>query len=384
MFRRLAYSLLQPLVTLWAIASGTFILMEYAPGGPSSQERRLDPLTEASNLARIGLADLILAPCDGTWTPHKTVGVPLAPGEKIGHIYGPRPCDVFSPRGGHLLLVLTKEGETVRSGQILAALRPSALLRYVRTMASLLRLDLGVTYSSRGARTVAQNIADGLPVSALVGSVALFIAMLLGIPQGLISAAKRGSALDKVLALLATAQISVPAIVLGPLLLYLLAVRHPIFSPGGLAGPSDLLLPSFTLGFILAGLLARMVRASASDFLASPVATTLYARGLTPIRVLGVHALRHATIPMLGYLPPLVASLMTGSIVVERVFNLPGVARYLIDAALSRDHPMVMGVVLLYSAILVFLTTLASALHPLVDPRLKVAHSHLEPTYGPS
>jgi oligopeptide transport system permease protein len=373
MIRRTAWAVGSALITLWAIATGTFLLMEHAPGGPAGDERRLPPSVEAANLASLGLADMVRAPCDGRVDALPGQGVRVAKGTNIAGIRGETGdgCDVAPDRGGTILLVLAEPGEMMRAGQPILAIQPSAWSRYVRSMGAIARLDLGVTYTSRGERTVRENLADGLPVSIAVGALALLIAMCLGIPAGLLAAARRGTWSDRVLSAMATAGVSVPAIVLGPFLLYAFAIRGRIFRPGGLEGPADLILPAATLGLILAGVFQRMTRAGAAGFLEGPVAWSLRTRGIRESRILGVHGLRHAAIPMLGFLPPAIASLLTGSVVVETLFNLPGVARYLVGAALNRDHPMVMGVVLTYSVLLVTLTALAEILHPILDPRLR-------------
>ncbi len=374
MIRRTAIALASALLTLWAIATGTFLLMEHAPGGPLSGERRLEPAVEAANLAGLGLADLVRAPCDGLLRQLIAEDAEVEPGAAAGVVGGAgEGCTVKPGRGGTVLLALAVPGDAVRLDQPLLAVRPPLWTRYVHAMAALARLDLGVTYTSRGERTVRENLADGLPVSMAIGGLALAFATLFGIPLGLWAAARRGSLGDRLLAALSTAAVSVPAIVLGPFLMYLLAIRFRVFRPGGLEGPMDLVLPAMTLGLILAGVFQRMTRAGASSFLEGSVAFALRARGIPERRVVGVHALRHAAIPMLGYLPPAVASLLTGSVVVETVFHLPGVARYLVGAALNRDHPMVMGVVLTYSVLLVACTALADVVHPWLDPRLRAA-----------
>ncbi|MBM4395224.1 MAG: ABC transporter permease [Deltaproteobacteria bacterium] len=320
---RAARTLLSAIVTLWAIATGTFLLMEHAPGGPESGERRLPPEVEAANLVRLGLADAVTGPC----------------------AEGPGECTRVERR--------------------------PMLRRYVAMLGAIATFDLGFTYTSRGERTVRENLSEGLPVSAAVGGLALLFALLAGVPLGLYAASRGGGRADRLLAALATAGVSVPAIVLGPLLLYLFAIRLRLFPVGGLDSPASLVLPSATLGLILASVLQRMTRAGAAGFLEGPVAKALAARGLPRARLLGVHALRHAAIPMLGYLPPAVAALLTGSVVIETVFDLPGIARHLIGAAVNRDHPMVMGVVLAYSTLLVALTTASELLLPVVDPRLR-------------
>jgi oligopeptide transport system permease protein len=369
MVRRILGIVLSSLLTLWAIATGTFFLLEHAPGGPQSEERRLDPAAEVANLAAIGLADRVVSPCDGTVTEIPGAGESIPDSGVAARIHGS--CDVPGRPGHEVMRVLVTPGEAVRAGQAILATRPSLPERYFRAMASIATLDLGATWTSRGERTVRENLAQTLPVSAAIGGLALLFALVLGIPAGLVAASRAGSAADRLLTALATAAVSVPAIVLGPLLLYLFAIRFRVFSAGGLDSATDLVLPAATLGLILAGVLHRMTRAGAAAFLAGPVPRSLRGRGLSEARILGVHAFRHAVLTLLGFLPPVVASLLTGSVVVEQVFNVPGVSRYLVGAALNRDLPMVMGVVLVYSLFLVACTTTAELLYPVIDPRLR-------------
>ena len=371
MIRAILKQVFFALLTLWAIATGTFFLMEFAPGGPASAERRLDPVVEAANLASLGLADLVRSACAGRIRSLPPEGQSVAATEQAGRVEGDPGCAIQPGHDGEVFSLLVQPGDQVAAGQALFTVRPSAWVRYLRMLASIATLDLGVTYTSRGDRTVREVLAQGLPVSATLGLLALGIALLIGWPAGLVAAARPGSFADRALSVLATAQVSIPSLVLAPLLLYVFSIRFPVFSAGGLEGPSDLVLPAATLGLILAGLIQRMTRAGAASFLASPTAMVLRARGLSEVRLLGVHALRHAAIPMLGYLPPVVAGLLTGSLVVERVFNLPGISRHLVAAALNRDHPVVLGVVLAYSVLLVGLNMLASVLHPVLDPRVR-------------
>lgn len=372
MIPRIARTIGSAALTMWAIATGTFLLMEHAPGGPASADRRLDPAVEAANLVRLGLAEPVVAPCSGRLGNLPEPGDPVEAGEPILHIEGGEgTCTAEIPGSGTVLLRLADASDPVRAGQTVLMVRPGWPARYARFLVSIATLDLGVTLTSRGERTVRENLADGLPVSASVGGLALLVAFVLGIPGGLLAASRRGTWTDRVLTALATAAVSTPAIVLGPILLYLFAIRLHVFRPGGLVSPADLVLPATTLGIVLAGVIQRMTRAGAAGFLEGRPVDHLRARGLTWRRILGIHALRHAAIPALGYLPPAVASLLTGSVVVEQVFNLPGISRFLVGAALNRDHPMVLGVVLTYSLLLVACTTLAELLHPVVDPRLR-------------
>lgn len=375
MLKRAVTTLLSMVFTLWAIATGSFLLMEHAPGGPASAERRLEPSVEAASLASMGLVSLVRSTCVGVLDWAAVKDSHLEEGGIVARIKGNPGCDLVSEEAGTVYMNLVDPGQASRPGQHVLAIRPPILNRYLGTLESIARLDLGVTYTSRGERTVKENLEQTLPVSAAIGVLALAMALLLGVPAGVVSAARKGTWIDRTLSALATAGVSAPAIVLGPCLLYLFAIKMPLFSPGGLDTPFDLVLPAATLGVILAGVFQRMTSAGATGFIRGTTAMYLRARGLSETRIAGVHALRHAGISMLGFLPPAIAGLLTGSLVVERIFNIPGVSRYLVGAALNRDLPMVLGVVLVYSVTLVLLTTLAEILYPILDPRMRASQA---------
>lgn len=358
------------ILTLWAILTATFLLMEIVPGGPGASERPVEPLLEAANLARLGLVQLFEAPCSGIVRDVPSKGQDLLPGDGIV-IEGEVPCILTFENRAKVYEVFVEANARVRAGQKMLATKPPLLTRYAKTLAAIATLDLGVSFGTKGERTVRELLAESLPVSFACGALALVFALFLGLPLGFLAVSRQGTWIDRMLSVVSTAQVSVPAIVLGPLLLYLFAIRFQVFSPGGLERPEDLVLPALTLGLIVSGTIQKMTKAGAQAFCESEAFLNLQARGLSPWRIYGLHVLRHTAIPMLGYLPPIVANLLTGSLVVEKIFNLPGVSRHLIGAALNRDYPVVMGVVLLYSLVLLTLTTLATLLHPILDPRLR-------------
>lgn len=364
------------LLTLWAIATGTFLLMEFAPGGLGSGEKRLEPTVEAQNLVNLGVAKIVHSNCNGEVIFIVSEHLDIDYGDVIAEVRDNiGVCKVLSDVSGKVAVRVVEKGERVFSGQILVAIKKGMLSRYLSALTSIAKLDFGVTYSSRGERTVLENISLSLPVSASIGGLALGIALFLGITGGLIGATQRRDYKGIIFDLLTMIIISIPTIVLGPCLLYFFAIQNRVFPAGGGTSIEYLILPATTLGLGLGTVVARMIRTGAQDFLQGPVAMTLRARGISESRIVWVHGLRHALIPLLGFLPPAVASLLTGSVVVEHVFNVPGIARFLINAALSRDHPMVIGVVMLYSTILIVCNLLAEFLYLVIDPRLRLSSS---------
>ncbi len=248
-------------------------------------------------------------------------------------------------------------------------------VQYGRMLASVLRLDFGVTYASAGQRTVAENIAASFPVSAELGLYALLFALLVGIPCGVLGAAHHNRWPDRVLTGFSLLGVGVPSIVLAPLLIVVFGVELRWLPVGGWEGWQARVLPTISLGLVYAAVIARLSRGGMLDVLNQDYIRAARARGLSEWQVLTRHALRGGLLPVVTYLGPALASLLTGSVVVERIFNIPGISVYFIDAAEARDYPMVVGVVLLYSALLVGLHLVVDLAYAWLDPRQRHAHA---------
>ena len=243
---------------------------------------------------------------------------------------------------------------------------PAQFLRYLGALA---RGDLGPSFSFRDL-AVADLLRRGLPVSASLGALALALALILGIGLGSLAALRRGGLADRLVGLLAAFSLSVPSFVVAPLLQIGLGLSLRWLPVSGWEGgaPAHLVLPVATLALPHIGALARLTRTSLAEALAAPHVRTQRAMGLPPSRVLR-HALRGALLPVVAILGPLAASLMTGSVVVETIFGLPGIGRYFVDGALNRDYTLVMGTVLLVAAFVILFTIVSDALAALLDPR---------------
>ena len=216
-------------------------------------------------------------------------------------------------------------------------------------------------------------IATGLPVSLTLGMCAMALALLLGGAAGIAASLRPGRALDQGLMSLAMLGISVPSYVVGPLLILLFAVLLRWLPAGGWEPGrwSDLLLPVVALALPQIAAIARLLRGSMLEVLRQPYIRTARAKGLAESRVLLVHALKPALLPVISYLGPATAGLITGSVVVEQVFDLPGIGRYFVQGALNRDYTLVLGVVLFYGATIVLFNFLVDLLYGLLDPRLR-------------
>jgi oligopeptide transport system permease protein len=246
--------------------------------------------------------------------------------------------------------------------------RPLAV-QYLRYLAALARGDFGPSLSERDF-TVTELIAQGLPVSATVGLGAVLLAILLGIPAGVLAALARGRGGDFAVSTLAALGIALPTFVTGPALALLFGLYlHWLPVAGWERGaPRYLVLPVVTLSLPVAAHLARLTRASLLEVLRSNYVRSARARGLSAARVLWRHALRPALLPAVSYLGPAVAFVVTGSLVIETVFGLPGSGRYLVQGAIDRDYPLVMGMVIVYAALTVTLNLAAELIYGWLDP----------------
>src|SRR6185436_1978015 len=222
-------------------------------------------------------------------------------------------------------------------------------VQYGRYLGALLRGDLGPSFRFKDF-SVNELIASGLPLSLTTGLAAAALAFLVGVPLGAWAAWRARSRGARLLMNLSLLGVVLPAFVVGPLLALLFGIYWPVFRIGGYepGNPSFLVLPVITLALPVGAYVARLTRDSMSEVLAMPFIRTARAKGLSSRRVLVHHALRPALIPVVSYLGPAIAFVVTGSLVVETVFGLPGSGRFLVQGAIDRDYPLVMGMILVY------------------------------------
>lgn len=242
--------------------------------------------------------------------------------------------------------------------------------QYVEQLWDAVRLDFRASYKLKDF-TVNEVIAQGFPVSASLGILALAFAMVFGTTAGAISAVHRNSPLDVGLMALATVGIAVPNFVLASISIIIVVFWLGWLPAAGWGTFKQLLLPAVCLGAPYAAYIARLTRASMLEVLSLDYIRTAYAKGLTSRKVIVRHALRGAMLPVLSYLGPATAALLTGSLVVERIFNLPGMGSHFIEAALQRDWTLEMGMVLVYTFLLYWLNTLVDLSYGMIDPRVK-------------
>jgi len=220
-------------------------------------------------------------------------------------------------------------------------------------------------------RTVHELIAEAFPVSLELGAYALLVALAVGLPAGVLAAVRRNSAWDHALMSVAMAGICLPSFVLGPLLILLFALTLGWVNPMGWDQPSDRLLPSLTLGLFYGAYIARLARGGMLEILSQDFMRTARAKGLPGWLVVARHGLRGGLLPVVTYLGPAIAGLMTGSFVVETIFFIPGLGRFFVTAAFNRDYTMVLGTVMFYAVLIVLLNLVVDLAHLWLDPRLR-------------
>ncbi|OON96478.1 MAG: peptide ABC transporter permease [Epulopiscium sp. Nele67-Bin005] len=243
--------------------------------------------------------------------------------------------------------------------------------QYFNYLGGLLQGDLGLSMTKLGV-SVNDMIGEGLPTSAKVGFSAVALILALGIPIGIISALKQNTILDHIVMFIATIGIAVPSFVIGTFIMYVFGEILGWIPAGGLSDWKSYIGPVIALaGFSLA-YVTRLMRSSMLEVLRQDYIRTAKANGLSQIRVIGKHALKNALIPVVTYVGPMVASILTGSFVVEKIFAIPGMGRYFTESVTNRDYTVIMSMTLFYAAIYIVMVLLVDIAYALIDPRIKL------------
>ncbi|MDA1064013.1 MAG: oligopeptide ABC transporter permease OppB [Proteobacteria bacterium] len=246
---------------------------------------------------------------------------------------------------------------------------PQQFLQYI---SGLLRGDLGPSYRYRDL-TVSDLIGSAFPLSLKLGAMAMLLAMLVGVGVGTFAALRQNSLLDRALMTLAMTGISIPVFVLAPVLVLLLAV-HLHWLPAGWSGTTGggrFILPVVSLALPQIAHIARLTRASMIDVLASDFVRTARAQGLGTRTIVRLHALKPAMLPVLSYMGPAIAAILTGSVVVEEIFGIPGLGQHFVRGALNRDYTLVLGIVVFYATLVILLNLIVDLLYGVIDPRIR-------------
>lgn len=243
--------------------------------------------------------------------------------------------------------------------------------QYLRYLGDLARGELGPSYKYVG-RDVADVISDALPVSLQLGAMAFAISLLVGVSAGLLAGAQRGYAFDRLTMVLAVLGVSLPGFVLGAALILGVGLELRWLPAALWEGPAYTLLPAFTLAALPTAYIAQLTRSSVLDVVQLDYVRTARAKGLAERQVHGRHVLRNALLAVVTYLGPLLATLLTGSFVVEKIFAIPGLGRFFVTAVTNRDYPLVLGVTLLYAAFVVLANLAVDLLYARLDPRIRL------------
>ena len=244
--------------------------------------------------------------------------------------------------------------------------------QYLNYWGNLLRGDLGISYMTVG--TVNEKITEHFPYSARVGALAVLFSLLIGIPMGLIAALYRGRAADFMTLALATVGISVPVFVLSLLLSYLFSSKLNWLPTYGLDTWQCYILPVVCLSMNPIAYIARQTRSSMLEALEQDYIRTARAKGVSELMVVAKHALKNALTPVITYLGPLIAGLLTGSFVVESRFAIPGLGYYFVRSISDRDYTMIMGIVIFFGLFVVICNLVSDILLAIVDPRVKLGN----------
>lgn len=244
--------------------------------------------------------------------------------------------------------------------------------QFQRYVSGLLRGDLGPSYVYLDL-TVSELIGSAFPLSLRLGAMAMLLALLLGVGAGTLAALRQNSLLDRVLMAFAMTGISIPVFVIAPVLVLLLAV-HLHWLPAGWSGSSGgsrYVLPVIALALPQIAYIARLTRASMIDVLASDFVRTARAQGLGTGNIVRLHALKPAMLPVLSYMGPAIAAILTGSVVVEEIFGIPGLGQHFVRGALNRDYTLVLGIVVYYATLVILLNLIVDLLYGVIDPRIR-------------
>ncbi len=316
-------------ITLFTVMFVSFFLMRSVKGGPFDNERQLDAGVQATIEAEYHL----------DWPMWK----------QFAQYVGPLNLDDDGWFG---------EGETEGSAPFTGVLSG----------------DFGPSFRYRDF-SVNDIIGQALPISMLLGIVSMMWALALGISTGIASAIRRGTGLDLSMRLAATAGIALPNFVIASFLIILFVFLVPLFPVAGWGRLEHMILPGFCLGLVFAAYISRLTRTGMLEALSQDYIRTAHAKGLAPRTVIMRHALKGGLLPVVSYLGPATAGILTGSLVIERIFFIPGLGSHFVNSASNRDYTLAMGVTILYTVLVYGLNTVVDLAYTLLDPRIDLSES---------
>ena len=232
------------------------------------------------------------------------------------------------------------------------------------------KFDFGPSLKQRG-RTVIDIVGDGLKVSAKLGLIAAFAALIVGVVLGAAAALRRNKIIDKVIMVITTAFVSMPSFIAGSLLLIIFSVKLGWLPANGTTA-QGLVLPVITLALYPMSYITRLTRSSMLDVLGQDYIRTARAKGVPGFRVIFGHALKNSLIPVITYFGPMLAYIVTGSLVVEQVFAVPGIGRSFVNSITGRDYPLVMGTTIVLAVLIIVMNLVSDIMYKVVDPRIEL------------
>lgn len=240
--------------------------------------------------------------------------------------------------------------------------------QYVTYLKGVLRFDFGPSLKNRG-QTVVDIIKAQFPMSAKLGLIAAVLAIVIGLALGALAAVNRNKFLDKLIQVLSSAFVAMPSFIVASLLLIFLCVQVSLFPPNGLT-PAGQVLPIITLSLYPMSYITRLTRSSMLDVLGQDYIRTARAKGVSERKVVFKHALRNAIIPVITYAGPMIAYILTGSLVVEKIFSVPGLGSKFVSSIINRDYPMIMGTTIFLATLVILMNFVCDILYKVVDPRI--------------
>lgn len=244
-------------------------------------------------------------------------------------------------------------------------------IQYLNYIKSALVFDFGYSIKSRGAVTVTEIIFNGMRYSAVIGIIAAVIAIIVGVVLGSLAAYKHNTTIDRIIMVLSTASVAVPSFIISTIFLYLFCLVWPIFPANG-SSWQGFILPTITLSFSPMAYIIRLTRSSTLDVLGSDYIRTAYAKGASFSRVLYKHSLRNSLTPVITYAGPMIAFIITGSLVVEKIYGIPGIGRSFVSSITNRDYPLVMGLTIFLTYLVIIMVLISDILYKVVNPRVEL------------
>jgi oligopeptide transport system permease protein len=362
--------LMGAVLVIWVIMTLSFFLMRMAPGGPFDADRRLPAAVEQNLWNTYGMAEMIHADGEGIVSEVLVSrDTEVKKGDSLVRLMDG--TELKANRDGELLGIHLVVGESVKKDQPIGATKTPLWQQYTSSIWNYMQLDFGQSMSYPD-RTVYELIAQTFPVSAELGLMALAFALFFGVGVGVVAGLRANTWVDYTTMSVAMIGVSLSAIVLGPLLILVFGVELQWVDYGGWDSWEVKILPVLTLGLIYAAYFARLTRGGVLEVVSQDYIRTARAKGLNERQLLFRHVFKGAILPVVTFLGPAVAAILCGSVVVERVFGIAGVSEFFVQGAINRDYTLVMGVVVLFSSLLVVMNLLVDLAYTFLDPRVTV------------